>query len=126
MRPLPPEHCPVHFALSAFEDGALVLVLRSFMFQSHASYEELLRPIEGLTPDLLKDCLVRLLRQGLVVQRPGGGRRIDRGSYRLTAKGRSLVPILFWTWQAAPDWFRARPKGSRRNSASGSRRVKRS
>jgi DNA-binding HxlR family transcriptional regulator len=94
--------CPVHFALEVFGDAWTLLIVRDLMFKNRTTYTELLRAEEGIATNILADRLVRLEEDGIIARdvRPGGG-----VSYRLTAKGIDLLPVMaeIIGWSAKHD-----------------------
>src|SRR5262245_5010345 len=95
--------CPVHFALEVFGDAWSLLVIRDLMFKGKKSYTDFLRGEEGIATNVLADRLVRLEADGIIESVRGSGGR--GGSYRLTAKGIDLLPIILEiiAWSARYD-----------------------
>jgi DNA-binding HxlR family transcriptional regulator len=90
--------CPVACALDLFGDKWTLLVIRDLML-GRSRFRDFASSPERIPTNLLSDRLERLVAAGLVTQVPAedGSRRMG---YQLTAKGRSLRPIL----KALRDW----------------------
>lgn len=87
--------CPVELALEVL-GGKWKPVILAHLKTQPLSYAELRRRIPRLSEKMLTQRLRDLLEQELIVQEREG----RRGLYRLTARGRSLGPVL----QAMHDW----------------------
>ena len=90
--------CPVACALDIFGDKWTLLLIRD-MACGKALFKEFSASPERIATNILADRLERLVAGGLTesfVPQHGGG----RGGYRLTAKGRSLLPVL----STIADW----------------------
>lgn len=84
--------CPVACALDIFGDKWTLLLVRD-MACGKALFKEFAASPERIASNILADRLERLVTGGLAeafVPGDGGG----RSGYRLTAKGRSLLPVL--------------------------------
>jgi DNA-binding HxlR family transcriptional regulator len=90
--------CPVACALDIFGDRWTLLLVRD-MACGKALFKEFAASPERIATNILADRLERLVAGGLaesfVPQHSAG-----RGGYRLTAKGRSLLPVL----SSIADW----------------------
>ena len=73
-------------------DRWTILILRD-LFRGYRRYNDLLRSLEGISPNLLADRLKRLEEHGLV-ERQLYCQRPPRGDYRLTTRGKRLAPVL--------------------------------
>jgi DNA-binding HxlR family transcriptional regulator len=95
--------CPVHFALEVFGDPWSLLVVRDLMFKGRTRYTDFLNAEEGIATNVLADRLARLEEDGIVEKE--GAARGASGSYRLTARGIDLLPILLEiiAWSAKHD-----------------------
>jgi len=95
--------CPVHFALEVFGDPWSLLVVRDLMFKGRTRYSDFLNAEEGIATNVLADRLGRLARDGIVEK--DAAVRGSSGSYRLTAKGIDLLPIMIEiiAWSAKHD-----------------------
>jgi DNA-binding HxlR family transcriptional regulator len=95
--------CPVHFALTVFGDPWSLLIIRDLMFKGRTRYSDFLNGEEGIATNVLADRLARLEEDG-IVERAESVRGAS-GSYRLTAKGVDLLPILLEiiAWSAKHD-----------------------
>jgi DNA-binding HxlR family transcriptional regulator len=83
--------CPVACALDLFGDKWTLLIIRD-MACGKTLFKEFAASPERIATNILADRLERLAAGGLAepcVPSDGG-----RGGYRLTAKGRSLLPVL--------------------------------
>lgn len=90
--------CPVACSLDIFGDKWTLLLIRD-MACGKALFKEFSASPERIATNILTDRLERLVAGGLAesfVPQQGAG----RGGYRLTAKGRSLLPVL----SAIADW----------------------
>jgi DNA-binding HxlR family transcriptional regulator len=90
--------CPVASTLDLVGDRWTLLVLRD-LFGGKRRFDEFLGSPEAIATNILSERLARLERERLVVRArdPDDGRRI---LYELTARGRSLQPVLV----ALRDW----------------------
>lgn len=90
--------CPVACALDLFGDRWTLLLIRD-MACGKALFKEFSASPERIATNILADRLERLVAGGLAesFEPPHGG---GRSGYRLTAKGRSLLPVL----SAIADW----------------------
>jgi DNA-binding HxlR family transcriptional regulator len=97
--------CPVHFALEVFGDPWSLLVIRDLMFKGRTRYTDFLNAEEGIATNVLADRLARLEQDGILQKEEAV--RGASGSYRLTAKGRDLLPIMVeiiaWSAKHDPD-----------------------
>jgi len=90
--------CPVACALDIFGDKWTLLLIRD-MACGKALFKEFSASPERIATNILADRLERLVAGDLAesfVPQHGSG----RGGYRLTAKGRSLLPVL----STIADW----------------------
>jgi DNA-binding HxlR family transcriptional regulator len=96
--------CPVHFALEVFGDPWTLLIVRDLMLKGRTTYTDFLHAEEGIATNVLADRLVRLEEDG-VVERPSDGLGRRASSYRLTAKGVDLLPVMLEIirWSAKHD-----------------------
>jgi DNA-binding HxlR family transcriptional regulator len=95
--------CPVHFALEVFGDPWSLLVIRDLMFKGGTRYTDFLNAEEGIATNVLADRLARLEEDGIL--KKDGAARGASGSYRLTAKGIDLLPVMLEIigWSAKHD-----------------------
>lgn len=90
--------CPVACSLDLIGDRWTLLVVRDLMMGAER-FKEFTASPEGIPTNILSDRLARLLDKGVVVQvAAADGSR--HPAYRLTEKGRELIPIL----GAMRDW----------------------
>lgn len=98
--------CPVACALDLIGDKWTLLIVRD-MACGKALFKEFSASPERIATNILSERLDRLVRSGLAEAfspTPATG----RSGYRLTAKGKTLVPIL----GAVRDWGLAHIKGT--------------
>jgi DNA-binding HxlR family transcriptional regulator len=101
-------NCPIACTLDLVGDRWTLLVLRD-MFLGKTRYDEFLASPEKISTNILADRLRRLEDMGMVAKQPYGTHR-KRMEYRLTERGRSLLPIL----QAMVEWGKANVPGTER------------
>jgi DNA-binding HxlR family transcriptional regulator len=108
--PLPPfarSDCPVACTLDLIGDKWTLLIVRD-LFLGQTRYGEFLTSGEGIPSNILANRLRRLAETGLV-EKIGSRPRV---SYRLTARGRTLGPVLL----AIKRWGSAQIRGTRGRS----------
>ena len=109
-KPPPPERrspCPVACALDVFGDRWTLLVIRDLVL-GKTRFKDFAASPEGIPTNVLSERLSRLLAHGIVSQ-VSAGEGSKHLAYRLTDKGRALLPIL----GAIRDWSLAWEKGTR-------------
>ena len=90
--------CPVASTLDIFGDRWTLLVIRDlFLGKSH--FKEFLASPEKIATNILSERLERLSQHGLIEAFPSS-LHPGRQAYRLTAKGKSLLPLV----TAIRDW----------------------
>lgn len=99
--------CPVGCALDVFGDRWTLLVVRD-LASGKRYFSELLRSPERIATNILADRLGRLVALGLV-ERFTPRDHADREGYRLSARGKSLRPVL----KAIARWGLANAEGTR-------------
>jgi DNA-binding HxlR family transcriptional regulator len=99
--------CPVACALDIFGDRWTLLVVRDLMLGAER-FKELVSAPEGVPTNVLTERLARLLRHE-VVEQVAAADGTRHPAYRLTKKGRALIPVL----EAMRDWGLAWEKGTR-------------
>lgn len=99
--------CPVACTLDILGDKWSLLVIRDLLC-GRSTFREFLASPERIATNILTDRLDRLVAVKLVETVPSPARS-DRHSYRLTERGRSLLPLL----EAMRDWGLAHIPGSR-------------
>lgn len=98
--------CPVACALDLLGDRWTLLLVRD-MACGKALFKEFSASPERIASNILSDRLGRLVRSGLAESfRPTAA--AGRSGYRLTPKGKSLLPVL----GALRDWGLAQIKGT--------------
>jgi DNA-binding HxlR family transcriptional regulator len=90
---VPFETCPIRASLGTLGHKWSLLIVRSVAFSPPASYSTILRQNPGLPRRVLSRRLGELQREGLIERGRPSGRRPAAG-YRLTEKGRDVIPIL--------------------------------
>ena len=108
-KPPPPERrspCPVACALDIFGDRWTLLVIRDLVL-GKTRFKDFAASPEGIPTNVLSERLSRLLAHGIVsqVSASEGSKHL---AYRLTEKGRALLPIV----GAMRDWSLAWEKGT--------------
>jgi DNA-binding HxlR family transcriptional regulator len=90
--------CPIARTLDVIGDRWTLLIIRD-LFLGRRRFNEFRQSTPRISPKLLSERLKRLEDQGLVERTLLNGYP-PRSEYRLTAKGRSLFPVLFamGTW----------------------------
>jgi DNA-binding HxlR family transcriptional regulator len=84
--------CPVACTLDLVGDRWTLLVVRDLVL-GRSTFMEFLAAPEGIATNVLSDRLARLEAHGFVERRPSP-QRADRSTYHLTAKGRTLKPLV--------------------------------
>ncbi len=85
--------CPIAGALDLIGDRWTLLVVRDLLFYRKRRFAEFLTSPEGIATNILADRLERLERAGLIRPRRYQDRP-PREEYRLTPRGRALMPVL--------------------------------
>jgi DNA-binding HxlR family transcriptional regulator len=85
--------CPVSISLDLLGDRWSLLIVRDLMVRGYRSFREFENSGEGIATNILTDRLRKLEAAGILAAEPAAddGRRV---SYRLTAKGIGLAPVL--------------------------------
>ena len=97
MQPIVPrvtfETCPIRASLGTLGRKWALLVLRDVAFFRDVTFSQIMRSNKGMTPRILSMRLKDLRKEGLIERTVNGedGREVR---YRLTAKGRDVVPVL--------------------------------
>lgn len=98
----------MRFVATVLGDAWALLILRDLIFRQARHFGDFVAAGEGISTNILTDRLQRLEREGVIVKSrdPENGVRVI---YRLTEKGRDLVPVLLsmirWsaTWDGASE-----------------------
>ena len=98
--------CPIACTLDLVGDRWTLLVIRD-LFAGKTQYHEFAASPERIATNILADRLEKLRRSGLVESRPSDT-HAGRFVYALTAKGRSLFPLM----EAIRDWGLANIAGT--------------
>ena len=99
--------CPVACSLDLLGDRWTLLVVRDLMLGAER-FKEFTASPEGIPTNILTDRLTRLLEHD-VVEQVAAADGSKHPAYRLTKKGRALIPIL----GALRDWGLAWEKGTK-------------
>ena len=94
----PRSPCPVANALDLIGDRWTLLVVRD-LFAGKTLFREFAASPEGIATNILSSRLRQLCDAGLAERVPSKGRK-GQFAYQLTARGRSLAPVL----RAVADW----------------------
>jgi len=89
--------CPIAGSLDLLGDRWSLLVVRD-LFSGSTRYGEFAASPEGIPTNILADRLVRLEENGLISSEPYQ-KNPTRYAYALTAKGRTLKPLLAFLGQ---------------------------
>ncbi len=84
-------HCPANKAAELIGDRWTLQILRSMLLGA-TRYSDLQQSIPLISPAVLSGRLKTMAEKGLIVRRETGGGR--SASYRLTASGRELRPVI--------------------------------
>lgn len=103
--------CPVACGLDIFGDRWTLLVVRDLMLGAER-FKQFVHSPEGIPTNILSDRLARLLQHD-VVEQVAAADGTKHPAYRLTEKGRGLIPIL----EAMRDWGLKWEKGTRADRA---------
>ncbi len=94
-------HCPANKAAELIGDGWTLQILRSMMFGA-SRYGELQQAIPRISPAVLSGRLKAMTEKGLIVRREAAGGR--GATYRLTASGRELRPVITYLAKWGLRW----------------------
>ena len=90
---VPFEKCPIRASLGSLGRKWALLVLRDVAFFRDVTFSQILRSNDGMTPRVLSMRLKDLQEEGLI-QRTVDSDDERQVRYRLTTKGKDVVPIL--------------------------------
>lgn len=91
MTPEPESHCPANKAADIVGDSWVLQIVRA-MTLGASRYSDLQQAVPRISPSILSGRLKRLTEQGIIAKRESTGSR--PATYRLTASGRALEPII--------------------------------
>lgn len=96
--------CPIRFAATVLGDAWSLLILRDLVFKGSRHFGDFVAAGERISTNILTDRLQRLEAEG-VVTRMRDPENAVKVIYRLTDKGRDLVPVLLSmiAWSATWD-----------------------
>ena len=100
------QHCSIAAALEAVGERWSFLILRG-AFNGLHHFEEFQATL-GIARNILSNRLVRLVENDILERFPDASDR-RKVSYRLTAKGRDLLPVLLSLRQWGERWVCGRP-----------------
>jgi DNA-binding HxlR family transcriptional regulator len=85
--------CPLNASVEMLGDRWSLLIIRDMMLRGAHTYKEFLECYEGIATNILADRLRKLAANGIILAEPDpdDGRKF---TYRLTAKGIALAPVL--------------------------------
>ena len=96
--------CPLNASVEMLGDRWSLLIIRDMMLRGARTYKEFLRGHEGIATNVLADRLRKLVAYRIITTEPdpSDGRKL---TYRLTAKGIDLAPVLteMVLWAAAHE-----------------------
>ena len=96
--------CPLNASVEMLGDRWSLLIIRDMMLRGARTYKEFLRGHEGIATNILADRLRKLVAYRIITTEPdpSDGRKL---TYRLTAKGIDLSPVLteMVLWAAAHE-----------------------
>lgn len=84
-------HCPANKAADIVGDSWVLQIVRA-MTLGASRYSDLQQAVPRISPSILSGRLKRLAEQGIIAKRESTGSR--PATYRLTASGRALEPII--------------------------------
>lgn len=90
--------CPVACTLDILGDKWTLLVIRD-LFCGRSRFNEFCRSPERIATNILADRLQKLVEQNFV-EKIAGTNELARDAYQLTARGKSLKPLL----EAVAQW----------------------
>lgn len=96
--------CPLNASVEMLGDRWSLLIIRDMMLRGARTYKEFLQGYEGIATNILADRLRKLITYRIITTEPvpSDGRKL---TYRLTAKGIALAPVLteMVLWAAAHE-----------------------
>lgn len=95
--------CPIRYAATVLGDGWSLLILRDMAFKGSRHFGDFVAAGERISTNILTDRLQRLEREGVIRRSPDPDSGV-RVIYRLTEKGRDLVPVLLAMIRWSSDW----------------------
>lgn len=91
--------CPFRYGATVLGDAWSLLILRDLVFRGAKHFGDFVAAGENISTNVLADRLARLEAEGIVTKARDPDMAV-RVIYRLTDKGRDLVPVLL----AMVDW----------------------
>ncbi len=105
------EDCPVARTLDLIGERWTILILRDLFLQGPRRFQDFQESLHGVAPNTLSARLKTLERNGLITRRLYS-EHPPRLEYRLTARGKSLGPVV----KAMRDWGNQDKRKDRRQS----------
>lgn len=96
------EGCPIRFGMGIFGDKWTLLIVRDMMFKGKRYYGEFTDPEEGISTNILADRLGKLVSNG-VAEKERDPDNQSKFIYRLTVKGKELLPMVDWAEKHDPN-----------------------
>lgn len=95
--------CPIRYGSSVFGDIWSLLILRDITFKGARHYADFLNAGEGISTSILATRLAKLEAEGVLTKEkdPDHGSRVI---YRLTEKGKDLIPVLLEIIDWSEKW----------------------
>lgn len=96
--------CPLNASVEMLGDRWSLLIIRDMILRGAHTYKEFLECYEGIATNILADRLRKLQAYGIILAKPDP-KDARKVSYRLTAKGIALAPVLteMVLWAAAHE-----------------------
>lgn len=88
-----PEQCPVGRTMNVIGDRWTIMILRDFMRLGPRRFQDFIDAFPNLPPNTLSSRL-KLLEEHDIVERQLYEERPPRAEYKLTAKGKALMPVM--------------------------------
>lgn len=85
--------CPISSALDIIGDKWSLLIIRDMMFSGKKTYTEFVNSSEKISTDILSNRLSKLVELELIFKGKKEGNK-KTNIYRLTQKGKELLPII--------------------------------
>jgi len=99
--------CPVARTLDVIGERWTILILRDLFLRGPRRFQDFQQSLDGIAPNTLSARLKEMEDRGLIERRPYSDHP-PRLEYHLTAKGRSLGPVM----KALRDWGRLQRRAS--------------
>lgn len=105
-------NCPINFVLETFGDRWTLLIVRDLMFNEKRTFGAFLESRERIATNILADRLKRL-EDHEIVEKSVSPENRSKLIYRLTQKGKDLLPVMLEiaAWSARHDAASSAPSG---------------